>query len=105
MSGWLVMAALGLFQVDGGCRTNPIYEIASPMYKKVEIDLGHRFGRGDKFVITANNASRRNKYVQKATLNGQPLHTFYFPASDLLRGGELILEMGATPNEDWGQLD
>lgn len=102
MSGWLVMASIGLFQTDGGCRVNPIYEIASPLYERVEINLGKQYGRGDKFVIVAHKASRRNKYVQKATLNGKPLHSFYFPASELLKGGELQLEMGPEPNYNWG---
>jgi len=46
MSAWFVMASIGLFQTDGGCRSKPIYEIASPLYQKVEIDLGKRYGRG-----------------------------------------------------------
>jgi predicted alpha-1,2-mannosidase len=102
MSAWFIMAALGLFQTDGGCRTEPVYEIASPLYPKVEIDLGNRFGRGEKFVIEARNASRLNKYVQSATLNGQPLQSFKFPASELLKGGSLVLEMGSEPNQKWG---
>ncbi len=32
MSAWLIMASLGLFQMDGGCSTEPVYEIASPLY-------------------------------------------------------------------------
>src|SRR5690606_18597894 len=46
MSAWFVMAALGLFQTDGGTRVEPVYEIASPLYEEVSIDLGERFGRG-----------------------------------------------------------
>ena len=102
MSAWFVMAAIGLFQTDGGCRSTPIYEIGSPLYERVEIDLGKQYGRGEKFVIIAHNSSRRNKYVQKATLNGKPLHSFFFPASELLKGGELELEMGPEPNNNWG---
>lgn len=102
MSAWFVMAAIGLFQTDGGCRTDPIYEIASPLFEKTVINLKGLYGRGDKFTVTAKNASRKNKYVQSATLNGQPLESFYFPASELLKGGELILEMGDTPNKTWG---
>lgn len=102
MSAWFVMAALGLFQTDGGCRIDPIYEIASPLYEKVVIDLGERYNRGKQFTIEAKNASRKNKYVQSATLNGQKLDQFFFPASELLKGGELILEMGAEPNTSWG---
>ena len=103
MSAWFVMAALGLFQTDGGCRVDPIYEIASPIFGKAVIHLGKRFGRGEEFVIEARNASRRNIYVQSAILNGKPLHTFHFPASELLRGGSLVLEMGPEPNKEWGK--
>ena len=102
MSAWFVMAALGLFQTDGGCRVDPIYEIASPMYPKAVIDLGKRYGRGEEFVIEARNASRRNIYVQSAVLNGKPLQAFHFPASELLKGGSLVLEMGPEPNKEWG---
>ncbi|WP_152266581.1 GH92 family glycosyl hydrolase [Agriterribacter humi] len=102
MSAWFVMAALGLFQTDGGCNANPVYEIGSPLFEKIEIDLDNRFGRGKKFVIEAKGASRRNMYVQSAVLNGKALKSFKFPASELLKGGSLILQMGATPNKKWG---
>ena len=32
MSALLIMASLELFQTDGGCSTEPVYEIASPLY-------------------------------------------------------------------------
>jgi putative alpha-1,2-mannosidase len=102
MSAWFIMASLGLFQTDGGCRVEPVYEIASPLYQKVEIYLGNQYGRGDKFIIEARNASRKNKYVQSAVLNGKPLETFQFPANELLKGGSLVLEMGPEPNYKWG---
>ncbi|MGB4015713.1 GH92 family glycosyl hydrolase [Petrimonas mucosa] len=102
MSAWFVMAALGLFQTDGGCSTEPVYEIASPLYEKVVINLDNRYGRGRQFTIKANGASRLNKYVQSARLNGRPLTSFRFPAADLLKGGILELEMGDKPNYGWG---
>ena len=102
MSGWFLMASLGLFQTDGGCRVNPIYEIGSPLFEKVIIQLGERYHRGKTFTIEANNVSRTNKYVQCATLNGEKLKSFWFPASELLKGGSLVLEMGSVPNKNWG---
>ena len=102
MSSWFIMAALGLFQTDGGTRAEPIYEIGSPIFEQVTIDLGNQYGRGKSFTIKANNTSRNNKYVQRATLNGEPLKQCWFPARDLLKGGELVLEMGNKPNEKWG---
>ncbi|MCK3683603.1 GH92 family glycosyl hydrolase [Maribellus sp. YY47] len=102
MSAWFMMASLGLFQTDGGCRAEPIYEIGSPLFKKVEINLGKQFGRGQTFIIEALNSSRLNKYVQSAKLDGKPLNDFKFPASELLKGGKLELKMGPKPNKNWG---
>ncbi|MCY1722462.1 GH92 family glycosyl hydrolase [Prolixibacteraceae bacterium Z1-6] len=102
MSAWFVMVSMGLFQTDGGCSSEPVYEIGSPLYEKIEIDLGRQFGRGDKFIIEARNTSRLNKYVQSARLNGKDLNDFKFPASELLKGGKLELEMGPQPNKKWG---
>lgn len=102
MSAWFVMTAMGLFQTDGGARVDPVYEIGSPIYEKIVIDLGNRFGRGKTFTIEAKNTSRKNIYVQRAWLNGERLDSFCFPASELLKGGNLTLEMGPTPNKKWG---
>lgn len=102
MSAWFVMNSLGLFQTDGGTRVDPIYEIGSPLFKKTVINLGGLYGRGEKFVIKANNTSKQNIYVQKAALNGKPLNNFWFKSSELLKGGALVLEMGPEPNKEWG---
>ncbi|WP_297088780.1 GH92 family glycosyl hydrolase [uncultured Draconibacterium sp.] len=102
MSAWFIMVSLGLFQTDGGCRVQPVYEIGSPLFEKVEINLGQQYNRGEKFTIEAKNVSRKNIYVQSAMLNGKVLNTFSFPASELLKGGELLLEMGSEPNRLWG---
>ena len=104
MSAWYIMTAIGLFQMDGGTRSNPVYEIGSPMFKEIKIKLDNRYGRGKQFVIKANNSSKKNIYVQAATLNGKKLDTFYFDASELLKGGELVLEMGSEPNKQWGLM-
>jgi predicted alpha-1,2-mannosidase len=104
MSAWFVMAALGLFQTDGGCSVDPVYELGSPIFPKVVIDLGTQYGRGKSFSIEAINVSRNNKYIQSAVLNGKPLNSFKFPASELLKGGSLKLQMGPKPNKDWGIL-
>ena len=102
MSAWFVMTALGLFQTDGGCNAEPVYELGSPLFEKIKIDLGKHFGRGKQFIIKASNTSRENKYIQSAKLNGKKLNSFKFPAKELLKGGTLELEMGDRPNKNWG---
>ena len=98
------MASIGLFQTDGGCRVDPVYEIASPLFTKTEMDLRKEFGRGEKFVIEARGSSRKNIYVRKAWLNGNELNSFCFRTSELLKGGSLLLEMGPEPVTSWGIL-
>ena len=102
MSAWYMMSSMGLFQTDGGTRSEPIYEIGSPLFERIEIDLGNQYNRGKTFIIEAKNNSFNNKYVQSATLNGKELKNFWFPASELLKGGTLELQMGPEPNTNWG---
>jgi lysophospholipase L1-like esterase len=102
MGAWYVMSAMGLFQMDGGASVNPIYEIGSPQFKKVIINLDPTYYKGGIFSIEAKNVSDVNIYVQSATLNGKPLNKTWFYHHELINGGSLILEMGATPNKNWG---
>ncbi len=79
-SAWFILSAVDLFQTDGGPATEPVYEIGSPLFERVVINRGERYGRGTTFTIVAGHTSFENKYVQSATLNGKALETFWFPA-------------------------
>jgi len=101
MSAWFVMAAIGLFQTDGGCRVNPIYELSSPLYPRVTLHLSKDYYGGKTFIILARNASKKNRFIQSVTLNGKPLDSWWIPQSVVVRGGKLELELGPQPNEAW----
>ncbi|MEX6688685.1 GH92 family glycosyl hydrolase [Danxiaibacter flavus] len=105
MGAWYVMAAMGLFQTDGGASTKPFYEIGSPLFEKVTINLDPEYYPGQTFTIEAHNTSDVNRYIQSATLNGQPLTKPWFYHADLVKGGSLVLEMGPEPNMQWGSKD
>jgi len=94
LSSWYVFSAMGFYPV---CPGRPVYDIGSPIFKKVMIDVG-----GNKtFVIESRNVSSKNKYIQSAQLNGEPLNTPWFNHSDLVKGGKLVLMMGPKPNMEW----
>jgi len=99
---WFVMSALGLFQTDGGCRVDPIYEIGSPLFDRAVVRLDPHYYKGGQFIIETNNNGPRNMYVQSATLNGKPLDKPWFYAREALDGGRLVLNMGPEPNKTWG---
>ena len=94
-SSWYVLSAMGFYPV---CPGSPVYEIGSPIFEKTTI----RMGNGKAFTIVANHVSARNKYIQSATLNGQPLDKPWFSHADIKDGGTLVLEMGDAPNTQWG---
>lgn len=93
MSSWFVMSALGLFQMDGGCSARPMYELGSPRFPKVTLHFKNEYGRGDTFVIEAQNASKANCYIQSVKLNGKPVEGFRIPQSEVLKGGRLEIRM------------
>jgi putative alpha-1,2-mannosidase len=95
------MAAMGLFQTDGGCRVNPIYELGSPLYPKIVVHLSKQHYGGKTFTVVARNASRANRFIQSARLNGRPLDSWWIPQRDVVRGGTLEFELGPRPNETW----
>jgi predicted alpha-1,2-mannosidase len=95
ISSWYVFSAMGFYPV---CPGRPVYDIGSPIFEKVVIDVG----KNRKFIIEARDVSLKNKYIQSANLNGVPLNTPWFNHSDLSGGGTLVLQMGPRPNMEWG---
>ena len=102
MASFFVMMSMGLFEMDGGCSTKPIYEIGSPLFDRIVIHLDKTYYPGRDFVIETKNNSPENGYVQSATFNGQPLDKPWIYHSDVVKGGSLVLVMGPRPNKGWG---
>lgn len=98
MSAYVVFSMLGFYPTTPGM---PIYVIGSPRFPKVTIHLP----TNKRFTITAKDWSKDNIYIQSAKLNGRTLNRAWFRHSDIVSGGELILEMGATPNKEWGSVE
>jgi putative alpha-1,2-mannosidase len=80
------------------CPGRPYYVLGSPLFEECEIDVES----GKTFRIVANGVSSINKYIQSATLDGEPLNKPWFDHSTLVRGGTLVLQMGSEPNKAWG---
>jgi putative alpha-1,2-mannosidase len=58
---------------------------------------------GKTFKVEARNQGDKNVYVQKAELNGQPLHRLYITYAEIMSGGQLVFYMGAKPNKQFGK--
>jgi predicted alpha-1,2-mannosidase len=103
LGAWYVMAAMGLFDVQGHAASIPTFQIGSPLFDQITIALNPDYYHEKKLVIDVKNNGDENVYVQSAMLNGQPLEDSWFYRQDLINGGSLKLEMGPEPNKEWGE--
>jgi predicted alpha-1,2-mannosidase len=102
MGALAVLMKLGIFSMDGGCSLKPFYELGSPLFDEVTIHLNPQYYSGEEFVISVKNNSSENRYIQSATLNGQPFNSWIIPHQLIVDGGKLILNMANKPMKSWG---
>ncbi|RMG67784.1 MAG: glycoside hydrolase family 92 protein, partial [Bacteroidetes bacterium] len=95
MSAWYVFSAMGFYPVNPA---EGVYVLGSPLFARTEIDLPG----GKTFALVAEGVSQENRYIQAATLNGQPLERVYLTHEEVVAGGELLLQMGPEPHPTWG---
>ena len=95
-SSFIVFSQIGIYPVTPG---SPVYSIGSPFFKNVKIDLGN----GKFFEIVAENNSPENKYIQSATLNGEPFDKVSIDHQDIVQGGKLVFKMGDKANRYFGK--
>ena len=94
-SAWYVFSAMGFYPV---CPTSSQYVIGAPLFKKLTLNLEN----GKKFVIEAPQNSAQNKYVQSVTRNGIFYSKNWLGHFDVLKGGNLKINMGSEPGKTWG---
>lgn len=102
MGAMSALMSIGLFEVTGGGHSRPVYDITSPVFDEITIDLHPDYYDGDEFRILAHDNSAENMYIQRAELDHQTLDDSWFHHDELADGGTLELWMGAEPNEEWG---
>jgi len=93
---------MGLFSLDGGSAQNPMYDITSPIFDEVTIQLDPNYYSGKAFKIKTYNNSDKNCYIQQAKFNGKEQSHYQIPHSDFAKGGLLEIWLGDKPNKSWG---
>lgn len=86
MSAWYIFSSLGFYPMDP---VSGKYELGAPLFDRASVNLPS----GKQFVITAENLSEKNIYVEKVFLNDRLLNRTYITFDELLNGGELRFEM------------
>ena len=95
MSAWLVLNAMGFYQVTPG---SPVYSIGRPLFENLTVNLTN----GKQFVVNVKDFSKKNKYIKSANINGRELNAPFFTHDDIKDGGILTIEMTDEPTE-WGK--
>ncbi len=98
MGAWNVLAAIGLFSIDGAA-SNPVkYMVTAPLFNKVTIHLDPKYFPGGTFrIVTRNNAPGELRYIHTASLNNAPLKSLDIAHADIKHGGVLYLDLTDNP--------
>ena len=105
---WYLFSARGFYPFDpcGG-----EYVLGAPQVPRVEVKVRGAIEaegrnsrseanglreRWNRFTVIARGLSKENKYVKSVKLNGQPVTDWKIRHADIMKGGELVFEMGAT---------
>lgn len=90
LTAWYVFAAMGFYPVNPASGE---YALGSPIFERVEIALPG----GRSFVIKSPGASKVNKYIRAARLNGEPLTRPFITHEQIVQGGVLEFELVPRP--------
>lgn len=101
LGAWYVMSAMGLFDVQGGAPENPTYQLGSPVFDEIKVQLSPVNACGKTLTIRTEGNSPESYYVQGAKWNGAPLGQNWLYRRELLSGGTLVLRMGTAPSDLW----
>ncbi len=86
MSAWLIMNAMGIYQVAPG---NPVYSLGLPFFPEMAVKLGN----GNTLNVVAEGLDRNNRYVESVSFNGEVLPEPFLSHQQLMQGGELRFKM------------
>lgn len=105
LGSWYVLAAMGLFDVQGGACSEPTYQLGSPEFDEITVHLSKFNAKGGKFRILTKGNSADAIYVQNAMFNGKPLDRCWLYRDEVFNGGELVLQMGTEPSDVWNNSE
>lgn len=102
LGAWLVLAGVGLFDVQGLTARNATLQLSTPLFERVRIQLHPHYHSDSAFEIQTRGDPAQAPYIQSARLNGQPLEDCWIPWETVVRGGRLELTLGTEPHSSWG---
>ncbi|MFZ1288791.1 MAG: glycoside hydrolase domain-containing protein [Melioribacteraceae bacterium] len=93
MSSWLAFHMMGFYPNAG----QPYYLITTPYFKETVLSINEN----KTFKIKCINFTEKNIYIKSAKLNGKDFNQSWINHQDIVKGGELVLELSHKPS-NWG---
>ncbi len=97
MGSLSVLMKMGLFQMNAGTEENPTYEIGSPIFEKITLQLNPDYYSGDEVVIEAKGNGDGRYFIKDVFWKEEALNGFGIKHNELIKGGKLVLEMAESP--------
>lgn len=94
ISAWYIFSAMGFYP---DCPGSTVYQIGSPVFDRVTIQLNKDYYKGNTFVLETKDNSAENIYIQKAHLNGNEYDSPAVDHNDIISGGSMTFEVGSDP--------
>ena len=69
------------------------YQIASPLFNKISIELDPVYYSGKIFVIESPDSYKDSYYIQSLELNGKPYIKYTINHQDIVNGGKLVFKL------------
>lgn len=91
LSSWYIFASLGFYPM---CPGSSQYVVTSPIFKESSISVGN----GKKFTIRTKG-NLNNVYIESLVLNGNVLDRNYLTHAEIMKGGEMIVQLSDQPNK------
>lgn len=101
LGAWYVMSSLGIFDVKGLTEENPAFQFGSPLFNKVEIQVGKDSSK--VFTIETDRNGKQNFYIDRIQLNGESYDKPGLPFSKIMQGGTLKFYMSDRPHTNLGE--
>ncbi|TDG37291.1 glycoside hydrolase family 92 protein [Pedobacter changchengzhani] len=99
MGALYCLMSMGIFEMKSGCSVEPYYDLSSPVFDEIKINLDKKYYPGGSFTIKVENNGDGNDYIQSAIINGKKVENYQLLHKDIVKGGELKIVLGNTPNK------
>ncbi|MGE5681289.1 MAG: GH92 family glycosyl hydrolase [Bacillota bacterium] len=90
-SGWFVFSSMGFYPF---CPGDSKYQAAFPLFDKITINLNKNFYTGSHIVIKTEDNNPDNTRIESIKFNGIPVKNYAIDHLEMVKGSEIIFELG-----------